>query len=275
MKVRKFEVDFSSLTPHWSSNREFAQMFNAGSLCPAQIEPYLCKVLLKAKKLLPAKHAGLHRQIDWFIGQETEHCKTHVMFNRMVSSRYPGIRQMERQYFADYNSLLKTKSLQFNLAYSEGFEALSAVPTDAYFLDFDEFWSQSDPKVVAMWKWHLAEEYEHRNVVFDVYEALYGAGPVAYFRRLYGLFYSARHIMKYSNAFAAILLESDRQAMSAEELSASKARQQHVRKAMSRNTWRHLLRIASPRYSPHGRKPPAGLLALLEIENPADMLQAG
>ena len=24
-----------------------------------------------------------------------------------------------------------------------------------------------------MWKWHLAEEYEHRNVVYDVYQTLY------------------------------------------------------------------------------------------------------
>jgi predicted metal-dependent hydrolase len=274
MKVRKFEVDFSSLTPHWSGNREFAQMFNAASLCPSQIEPYLCKVLLKAKKLLPVKHAALQGEIDWFVEQETEHCKTHVMFNRMVSQGYAGIKEMERQYFADYNKLLKTKSLQFNLAYSEGFEALSALPTAAYFLEFDEFWSVSDPKVVAMWKWHLAEEFEHRNVVYDVYDALYGAGPVAYLRRIYGLFYSARHITKYSNAFAAILLAKDREGMNAEQLAASKARQEHVKKAMSRDTWRHLLRIASPRYSPHDRQPPPGLTAFLDNDNPGQMLQA-
>jgi uncharacterized protein len=273
MKVRKFDVDFSSLTPHWSSNREFAQLYNAASLCPAQLEPYMCKVLLKAKKLLPAGHAQLGQEIDWFVAQETEHCKTHALFNRVIGNGYPGIKELEREYFADYNRLLKSKKLQFNLAYSEGFEALSALPMDVYFQDFDEFWSQSDPKAVAMWKWHLAEEYEHRNVVFDIYHALYGGGPVAYFWRIYGLFYSAWHIMHYSNAFARILLEKDREGMSGEALAASKAREKRVKQVTWRHAWRYILRIVSPFYSPHDRKPPPGLLALLENDNPGEFLQ--
>jgi len=268
MKVRKFDADFSSLTPHWSSNHEFAQLYNAASLCPAQLEPYMCKVLLKAKKLLPARAEALHREIDWFIAQETEHCRAHALFNRIVATGYPGIKALERQYFADYSRLLKTKSLRFNLAYSEGFEALSALPVDLYFQDFDEFWSESDPKAVAMWKWHLAEEYEHRNVVFEVYHALYGAGPVAYFWRIYGLFYSAWHIMRYSNAFADILLSKDREGLSREALAASKAREKHVKQVSWRGGWRYMLRIVSPFYSPHHRKPPVGLLELLEIDNP-------
>ena len=114
MKVRKFDVDFSSLTPHWSRNREFAQLYNAASLCPAQLEPYMCKALLKAKKRLPAGHAQLQRQIDWFVAQETEHCKTHALFNRVIGDFYPGIKELERQYFADYSRFLKTRSLRFN-----------------------------------------------------------------------------------------------------------------------------------------------------------------
>jgi predicted metal-dependent hydrolase len=233
----------------------------------------MCKALLKAKKRLPVGHAQLQRQIDWFVAQETEHCKTHALFNRVIGDFYPGIKELERQYFADYSRFLKTRSLRFNLAYSEGFEALSALPMDRYFQDFDEFWSVSDPKAVAMWKWHLAEEYEHRNVVYDLYHALYGAGPVAYFWRIYGLFYSAWHIMHYSNAFAKILLTKDRQGMSGAELAASKAREKRVKQLSWRHAGRYFLRILSPFYRPHDRKPPPGLLALLEIDNPGELLQ--
>ena len=50
MKVRKPTFDYSEVPLYWSKNHEFAQRWNAGSLIPAYIEPFLVKVLKEAKK---------------------------------------------------------------------------------------------------------------------------------------------------------------------------------------------------------------------------------
>jgi predicted metal-dependent hydrolase len=202
-----------------------------------------------------------------FIKQETQHCKQHILFNRMLAEAYPEIKPIERKYVADYESLLKTRSLQFNVAYSEGFEAMSAIPTTAFFEDFDELWARSDPKAEALWKWHLAEEYEHREVMHDLYRALYGRGPRAYFYRIYGFFYATRHIMNHVNAVARVLLAKDRQGMSAEDLAASRAREKKIRKLAARPALNHLLTIVSPFYDPSKRTPPRGVMEILARDN--------
>ncbi|WP_369821012.1 metal-dependent hydrolase [Novosphingobium sp. CCH12-A3] len=36
----------------------------------------------------------------------------------------------------------------------------------------------ADPEPTNMWRWHLAEELEHRSVCSDVYHELSGLNPV-------------------------------------------------------------------------------------------------
>src|SRR3546814_5300278 len=56
MKARFPKFDFSNIRAHWTPNKEFAQRANAASLIPAYIEPYLLKVMVKAKPLIdPSK----------------------------------------------------------------------------------------------------------------------------------------------------------------------------------------------------------------------------
>jgi predicted metal-dependent hydrolase len=263
MKVRVLKADFATVIPHWSKNHEFAQLYNAASMCPAYLEVYLCKVMLKAKRLLPEKLVSLHEDVATFIAQETQHCQQHVLFNRMLLKNYPDLKPIEAQYVADYAELLKSKSLQFNIAYSEGFEAMSAIPTTAFFEDFDELWAQSDPSVEALWKWHLAEEYEHRTVMHDLYGALYGHGPIAYFKRIYGFFYATRHILTFVNAVARVLLTKDREGMSPAELAASKDRETKIQKLAGKHAMAHMRRILSPFYDPSKRLPPRGVMEIL------------
>lgn len=50
-----------------------------------------------------------------------------------------------------------------------------------------------------MWRWHLAEEFEHRTVCSDVYYELSGLNPVAaYFYRVYGYFYAIAHLGRFT-----------------------------------------------------------------------------
>jgi hypothetical protein len=155
--------------------------------------------------------------------------------------------------------------LVWNLAYCEGFEAMSSVAVTVFFEEYDAYFEGADPRAIDLWKWHLAEEYEHREVAHDVYHAFAGWNPItAYVRRIQGFFAAAKHIRGYGSRFSQYLLETDRAGMTPDEVEASKARAAEVGQAMARRSREHLLDILSPWYKPARRKPPRGLVAFLD-----------
>src|SRR3546814_12853539 len=86
-----------------------------------------------------------------------------------------------------------------------------------------------------MWRWHLAEEFEHRTVCFDVYEELSGLNPVSrYFYRLYSYFYAIIHLGRFQSMVAKKLIEHDRATLTPEEVEESLARDKYARMVMSR-----------------------------------------
>jgi len=265
MQVRFPKWDFSKVRSHWAPHWEFAQMQNAASTVPAYIEPYLVKVMQRAQRVLPARHEALHRDLDIFIKQEMQHCRQHLQFNKALrADGYEGMLQIEKEYEADYDRFLQTKSLRFNIAYSEGFEAVSAVAVENFFEEFDEFLEGADAEAVEMWKWHLAEEYEHREVAHDVYHAIYGRGLFAYTYRIWAFFVAVKHIRSHVRRVQDYLLAKDREHMTGEELAASLARQERVNAVTNRRAMSHLKRIVSPFYQPGRRTPPEGVALVLE-----------
>lgn len=277
MQVRFPKWDFSNVSAHWAPNHEFAQKQNAISLIPAYIEPYLMKVVQSAQPLLAEKGASekLRRETDIFIKQEMQHCRRHLLFNkRLHQLGYDGLRPFEQVYEADYDRLLKTKSLQFNLAYCEAFEGLSATGLN-FFGPFDGYIADADPDVVALWKWHWAEEHEHRSVVYDVYHTLYGKGVGAWLYRIGVLFYAARHISRFQKQCLDYLLAKDREGMTAEEIAASKARQKKVARDTKHGALGVIWRIVRPDYDPAIRPTPAGVEEILrQFEKPAAQVAA-
>lgn len=265
MQVRFPKWDFSKVRAHWAPQREFAQMQNAASTVPAYIEPYLVKVMQKAQQVLPARYEQLHRDLDIFIKQEMQHCRQHLLFNKALrADGYEGMLEIEKEYEADYDRFLRTKSLRFNIAYSEGFEAVSSVAVENFFEEFDEFLEGADFEAVEMWKWHLAEEFEHREVAHDVYHAIYGRGPFAYAYRVWAFFFAVKHIRGHVRRVQAYLLGKDREGMTADELAASMAREERVQVVTNKRAMSHLKRIVSPFYKPRLRTPPKGLDLVLE-----------
>jgi hypothetical protein len=265
MKVRSPKAHYGDVRPHWAPNHEFAQLLNGQSLIPAHVEPYLVKVMAKAKPLLDRADGALQQNLDVFIKQEMQHCKQHLIFNKVIrESGYPGVTPIEADYAADYNRYLAEMPLVWNLAYCEGFEAMSSIAVTVFFEEYDSYFEAADSQAVELWKWHLAEEYEHREVAHDVYHALASKNPVtAYIQRIQGFFAAVKHIRGYARRFSAYLLDLDRAAMAPAELEASKAREAEIGRAMARRSREHLIDILSPWYKPARRRPPRGLTAFL------------
>lgn len=268
MRVRSPAIDFANVRPDWAPNREFAQYYNAASTVPAHIEPFLVKVMMRARDELASRpgQQRLLEEVDIFIKQEVQHCKRHLAFNqRLYDSGYAGMCKLEATYEADYRRWLKDKPLRFLLAYSEGFEAMGSSSAEVFFTDLDDYLEGADESAVTLWKWHLAEEFEHRSVCYDVYKALYGHGLRGYLYRLYGFIYAIAHIGRHVKRINAYLLGQDRRNLSEADHAASVERERVVKRHLARASLPRLLKVSSPLYDPALKKAPAGMAQYLNL----------
>jgi predicted metal-dependent hydrolase len=263
MKPRKPGLAFQDALPHWCPNAEFAQITNAGSLSLPFVETYLNRVMLRAKETLTSEHhAKLRDDIDLFVKQESNHYRQHRLFNQKIEEAgYDAVKPIGAQLGADYDEFLKTRSLRFNAAYCEGFESLGIIQAEFFFEQADDMLSGADPRIVALWKWHLAEEYEHRSVCFEVHKAV--AGRFSYVSRRSGCFRAVKHLSKFGEDVSDALLAFDRARMTPEQREASMVSEKLYRKRFGRFALPRLLKVLSPFYDPIRYREPKGATAFL------------
>jgi hypothetical protein len=260
------KFDFEALRPLWAPWPEAAQMINAGNLSPACGEPFLIKVVRKAKeKLDPVADAALIEELDVLNRQEAQHCKMHGASLRMLRNNgYERTAEFERDGAADCEHLFTTKSLRFLLAYCLGFEALGLAAADFWLSGSLNKPLGSNAVPVEVYQWHYAEEYEHRSTIFRLYMRLYGKPALpAYLYRIavycYQVIHGNRDVMRLTD----YLLRADRAGMSSEELRTSKRRQRAFGTLMLRGYARTALKPFSPFYNPDRVPPPPRLNEVL------------
>jgi predicted metal-dependent hydrolase len=256
---RQPNIDFAGVPPRWTRNIEFASLFTAGSAGAPAVEPYLNQVMAAAKPMLKPKDRHLADEIDLFIKQETTHYKVHNAYNAEIRKEYPFLKAAEAAKRADYKEFLASKSHKFNCAYAAAFETLALSMALFLFEKADDLIADADPRTLAMWRWHLGEEYEHRSVCHDVYCAIYGD----YFFRAKMVIFTYRHLAAHNRRIMGQLLQQERAGMTLEELEQSMARQQDF---MKRFKAFHLPRIGKlllPGYNPGKAQAPKGLESAL------------
>ena len=111
-----------------------------------------------------------------------------------------------------------------------------------------------------MFRWHLAEEYEHRTVMFRVYERLYGEpADESHKFRVELLEYGLEHIGGWIDQFRQAMLAAYRDGMSPEEIQASVEREERAEIAMRERVGSLLATAWSPDYDPAENPPPEHL----------------
>jgi predicted metal-dependent hydrolase len=260
MKVRKPSYDYSSSLPRWCRTYpEYSQVINVASLSLPYLEPYLNTVMRRAQSKLDGEHR-LNPDIALFCKQEAAHYLQHDAYNEALrKAGYPRLSEFEDRFRAHFDRLLNERSLKFNCAYSLGFESIGPIYAEWWFEQTDDVMEEADPSVVSLWKWHLAEEFEHRTVAWDVYQALFGS----YAWRIKGLLAFLRDLREINGGAVKYLLTEDSKRMTAQERLESRGRFAQIRKRESAFVRSRLIRVMSPFYSPHKLREPRGVAQLL------------
>ncbi len=220
----------------------------AASLFLPYLEPYLIRSMRTAKDKVT--DPDILKGLESFCAQEAQHYQMHMKFNDACRlDEFPELARLEKEIAGDYRRFSKEKSLRFNLAYAEGFEALT-MNFIRFFMENPGF-DNPDSAIVQMWEWHFVEELEHRNVAFDVYDHVCGGYVYRLFIGLYAQWHFTRWIRKVNRYMLKTCPPPPR---NAEDKRARRKAAWSLRKTLLRNLLPDVLRIYLPSYTPHAVK---------------------
>jgi predicted metal-dependent hydrolase len=206
VRTMKFDVprgaEFQPLCVAGSSVLSYTHL--AMGLYVAHLEPFFVKSLRRVADQI--RDEALREDADRFSRQEAQHYRRHMDFNKAVFAHgYPGLEMRVKALREDFEGFLANKTDQFRIAYIEGFEsfttqfALRVLTSGLY----DH--RHTAREVGDLFKWHMLEEVEHRNVAFDVYQHLYGD----YLYRAHMCWVSQRHMFRFIADCARLMSSAD------------------------------------------------------------------
>jgi len=170
--VRRMNFTFTPDIPeHWGTdNNAFitALMAALSASFPAGERYFIDSVRHYADRI---EDPELKARVRDFIGQEANHTKEHLAFNRFLDARGAPVGRIEKRVEAILRRLRTERSPAENLAHTVALEHLTAFLASSALENPELFFEKMHPTVAAFWGWHLIEEIEHRSVAFEVYKA--------------------------------------------------------------------------------------------------------
>lgn len=167
--------------PVWTPRTpELAIAANAVSLMMPHVEPYIVGTVRRATANDPsggavldlADQPELAAAAAAYVHQEAQHHAQHRRFNDQLVGHYPALARVER-LLGRFYAFLRRRSIRFGLAYAAGAETIAFVA--ARWIDRRQsLLRDADPTAATLFLWHLAEEVEHKEVAFDLYQAAGG-----------------------------------------------------------------------------------------------------
>ncbi|MGI9579341.1 MAG: metal-dependent hydrolase [Microthrixaceae bacterium] len=121
-----------------------------------------------------------------FVTQETLHGEAHDRYNASCGRFGIDILSEERYAAKVFRRTQRWLPRRIQLAITVFSEHLTAVGAHSL-LDSPEAEDEFDPQMLAFWRWHAAEELEHKSVAFDLLRKVGGG----YITRMLGVLASA------------------------------------------------------------------------------------
>lgn len=179
IQIRNLHFGLGPKVPrYWHGGRRAVSLFfdNLSTFFPAGERFFIASV--KAHASLIHDHELL-RDVRAFCGQEGVHSREHVRYNRLLDAQgYPAA-DMERRLEERLRRIAGRISVRRQLAITCALEHFTAIMGETVLAD-PRILDGADEEMAALWRWHAAEENEHKAVAFDVYERVGGT----YFERV-------------------------------------------------------------------------------------------
>lgn len=172
---RNREYDIArSLARDWFDNHPFkTAWFNAMSITfPLGEKFFIDSVRYFAGQIEDPK---LNDDIRGFCGQEGFHRREHQRYNQILCERRGyDLAALEGRLESNIKRAYTFLSPLERLAATAAFEHITAIMAEAALDKDDPMLNSADSAMLALWRWHAAEEMEHKSVAFDVYRAVGG-----------------------------------------------------------------------------------------------------
>jgi predicted metal-dependent hydrolase len=237
----------------WSKVPEFAISFNAFSAAIPYFEAHLNSTMLRVRALHGQRLPVLDEQLLLFVRQEANHARYHREFNeRLFESGVQGLDLMLARLKDDLQRLGSTRSLEFNTAYCAGLETVATFAAMYLYERCDDLFAGADPHGANLLLWHFAEEFEHRSVCHDAFQAVSGR----YIARMHGLQFAFRHASRVFRQIEKLLLIHYQKDLPARQRAKSDRRALTLYLRQTGYLLPRMLKITMPGYHPGSVREP-------------------
>jgi predicted metal-dependent hydrolase len=149
----------------WMNGDPVATAFyNALSVTFPKGEGYFIDSVRAFREGTPAR---LTAEINAFIKQEVMHTREHVAFNRHVTDQGYDVSLLDA-HVDEALALTDGRPAIARLAATMALEHFTAILAHALLAD-PRHLAGAEPQAAAMWRWHAAEEIEHKGVAYDTW----------------------------------------------------------------------------------------------------------
>lgn len=185
LKARRVEFDFTQTPLHWLPDDVFStHIINGIHLLLPEGELWFCRVYNQAMPLI--SDPKLKADVKGFIRQEAVHSRAHSkaqtylerhglsmddyveriewLFGTFLGDAPFGIKALQRR-------ALKKHWLVLRVGLIAAIEHFTGV-LGQWAMDNESWEASGDAAMVDLFKWHLAEEVEHRTVAFELFDHL-------------------------------------------------------------------------------------------------------
>jgi len=168
LQVRNLRFDVGDEVPrYWHGGKRAITLFfdNLSIFFPAGERFFISAVKAHAGDV---KDPELLEQTRAFCAQEGIHSREHIRYNEMLRAQGYPIEAMERRVERILARVTRRTKPRARLAATCALEHFTALLAH-FVLSDDRLLEGAHPVMAALWRWHSAEENEHKAVAFDVY----------------------------------------------------------------------------------------------------------
>ena len=218
--VRRMDFEFKEVPRYWAAHDAgITHFMTALSALFPDGEKFFVDSVRAVRQHPKLSDLQMQKEISAFIGQEAMHSKEHVAFNASAQAYGYDVSRLEKMtdtvIKTSVNTVLKLfKPFGFTretvgLTGTCALEHFTATIAAELLTNPNIQQVFEDDTMYRLWMWHAVEENEHKSVVFDVYQTLYGTGIKAYGQRAIAMALAMVILFFVQSYFTALLLKQD------------------------------------------------------------------